>query len=144
MIWIEGVGSDKHPFYPEHNMYNVCSAGGGVMVYTKCSFQNGEHVYGNANCSSTIELGVNEEQFSNQKLTFSPNPFTTALTIQSETAFSDSTLKLYNSVGQLVKEMTNQSGKAIVLNRDNLNSGLYYIQLFEKGKLVKSSKVLVE
>lgn len=144
MIWIEGVGSDKHPFYPEHNMYNVCSAGGGVMVYTKCSFQNGEHVYGNANCSSTIELGVNEGQFSNLKLTFSPNPFTTALTIHSETAFSDSTLKLYNSVGQLVKEMTNQSGKAIVLNRDNLNSGLYYIQLFEKGKLVKSSKVLVE
>lgn len=144
MVWIEGVGSNKHPFYPEHNMYNVCSAGGGLMVFTKCSFQNGEHVYGNANCSNTIELGVNEEQFSNQNVTFSPNPFTTALTIQSETAFSDSTLKLYNSVGQLVKEMTNQSGKEIVLNKENLNNGLYFIQLFEKGKLVKSSKVLVE
>jgi Secretion system C-terminal sorting domain len=143
-IWVEGVGSNKHPFYPDYNIYIVCSSGGGYNVFTKCSFQNGEHVYGNPDCATAVELGVNEEQLSNQKITFSPNPFTTELIIQSEIAFSDSTFKMYNAVGQLVREMNNQSGKSIVLNRENLNSGLYFFQLFEKGKLVTSAKIMVD
>lgn len=84
-VWIEGIGSNKHPFYPDYNIYNVCSASGGITVYTRCSFQNGEHVYGNQSCSTYTELGVNEAQFSSQKVTFSPNPFTTALLFNQKT-----------------------------------------------------------
>lgn len=51
---------------------------------------------------------------------------------------------MYNAVGQLVREMPSQSGKSITLNRENLNSGLYFIQLFEKGILVKTSKILID
>lgn len=142
-VWIEGVGSDKHPFYPDYSMYEVCSSSGGVMVYTKCSFQNGAHVFGNPDCSAVF-LGVLDNDSGTNKINVGPNPFTSALTIQSEIAFEDATLKLFNVMGQLVREIKNQSGKAIVLQRESLNSGLYFIQLFEKGKLVKSSKVLAE
>ncbi|MBK8600787.1 MAG: T9SS type A sorting domain-containing protein [Flavobacterium sp.] len=143
-VWIEGVGSDKHPFYPDYSMYNVCSASGGTMVFTKCSFQNGEHIFGNPDCLSFIPLGVEESDTVSDNISVSPNPFVSELSIESAIAFDNVSLKLYNAVGQLVREINNISGQRITLNRENLNSGLYFIQLFEKGKLVKSSKVLVD
>lgn len=142
-VWIEGVGSDKHPFYPDYSMYNVCSASGGTMVFTKCSFQNGEHIFGNPDCLSFIPLGVEESDTVSDNISVSPNPFDSELSIESAIAFDNVSLKLYNTVGQLVREINNISGQRITLNRENLNSGLYFIQLFEKGKLIKASKVLV-
>lgn len=142
-VWIEGVGSDKHPFYPDYSMYNVCSASGGTMVFTKCSFQNGEHIFGNPDCLSFIPLGVEESDTVSDNISVSPNPFVSELSIESAIAFDNVSLKLYNTVGQLVREINNISGQRITLNRENLNSGLYFIQLFEKGKLIKASKVLV-
>lgn len=142
-VWIEGVGSDKHPFYPDYSMYNVCSASGGTMVFTKCSFQNGEHIFGNPDCLSFMPLGVEESDTVSDNISVSPNPFVSELSIESAIAFDNVSLKLYNTVGQLVREINNISGQRITLNRENLNSGLYFIQLFEKGKLIKASKVLV-
>lgn len=144
MTWIEGVGSDKHPFYPEYNMYNVCSSGGAVMVKTKCSFQNGEHVFGNEDCATSEELSINEVLNSKQQITFLPNPFSTELTIQSPVFLHDAAVKIVNSLGQLVRETKHQSGKAITLHREDLNSGLYFIQLFEKGKPVATSKIVIK
>ncbi len=142
-IWIEGVGSNKHPFYPDYSMYNVCSSSGGTMVFTKCSFQNGEHIFGNPECSSFALLGIGESDMLIDNISVAPNPFSSELYIESEITFNNASLKFYNAVGQLVREINNISGLRIILNRENLNSGLYFIQLFEKGKLVKSSKVLV-
>lgn len=141
LIWIEGVGSDKHPFYPDFNMGNVCSAGGGYGIYTECSFQNGEHIYGDSNCSSLLNTNITNEIAT--KIDFSPNPFTTQLTIQSENEFQDVTLKLYSSVGQLVRETKNLSGKNIVITRENLKSGLYFAELQENGKIVKTTKIII-
>jgi hypothetical protein len=142
-VWIEGVGSDKHPFYPDYSMYNVCSSSGGMMVFTKCSFQNGEHIFGNPDCSSFALLGIGESDIVSNSVILAPNPFSSELTIKSAITIDNASLKLYNAVGQLVREINNFSGQRITLKRQNLSIGLYFIQLFEKGKLVKSSKVLV-
>ncbi len=142
-VWIEGVGSNKHPFYPDYSMYNVCSASGGMMVFTKCSFQNGEHIFGNPDCASLMPLGIGESDMLSDNISVAPNPFVSELAIESAIAFNNASLKLYNAVGQLVREINNFSGQRIILNREDLSSGLYLMQLFEKGKLVKSSKVMV-
>ncbi len=139
--WIEGVGSNSHPFYPDYNMYNVMSAGGGYNIVTKCSFQNGEHIYGNPDCATFLNTNQQNQIASN--IDFSPNPFTTTLNINSEIGFQDVTLKMYNSIGQLVRENTNLKGQNITIDRENLESGLYLIQLFENNKLLKTSKVLI-
>ncbi len=142
LVWIEGVGSDKTPFYPDHNMYNVCSSGGGIMVFTQCSFQNGEHIYGNPDCATFLNINQQNQIASN--INFSPNPFTTTLNINSEIGFQDITLKMYNSIGQLVRENANLKGQNITIDRENLQSGLYLIQLFENNKLLKTNKVLIK
>jgi Secretion system C-terminal sorting domain len=142
--WIEGVGSTAHPFKPDHNMWNELSASGGYRVNLLCSFQNGVHVYGNSDCLATATLSTNNADFQANQISFSPNPFRTELSIRSEIVLDQATVKVYNSIGQLVRELSNQSGKVLVLNRENLKSGVYFIQLYENGKLVKASKILVD
>lgn len=142
-VWIEGVGSLSHPFYPERNMYNVVSSGGGISIKTKCSFQNGGFIYGNAaDCGSS--LGIDENLSTIQNISFSPNPFATELRIESEIAFQDVSVQLYNAVGQLVRENLHQSGNTITLNRGNLQSGLYFIQVTQGARLLKAAKIMVD
>lgn len=145
--WIEGVGTNAHPFYPDFYMYApVLSGGGGYRVHTRCSFQNGLHVYGNTEYCNTARavLGVEENDLLNSDIIFSPNPLVTTLTIDSGLLLENASVKLYNTQGQLVREMTNLSGKKLTLNRENLSSGLYFVQLLENGKPIKTAKILVD
>ncbi|MBL0013531.1 MAG: T9SS type A sorting domain-containing protein [Flavobacterium sp.] len=107
--WIEGVGNNQSPF--KSYMYRDQSAG--ANAYMNCSFQNGEVIYGDGSCAALLTTAQNE--FTNQTITFSPNPFITALTIQSEITLDNARVKIFNAVGQLVREMNTQSGKTIVL-----------------------------
>jgi Secretion system C-terminal sorting domain len=143
-IWIEGVGTTAHPFYPERNMYVVASSGGGYQIRTRCSFQNGEHVFGNANCAPSSALSTTSETTLESNITFTPNPMVTQLTISSTLELQNATLRLYNAQGQLVRETANLNGKSLVVNRDNLAAGLYVAQLFKDGKLLKTAKFIVD
>ena len=143
--WIEGVGSDSHPFYPQHNGFIVCSAGGGWRINTRCSFQGGEHIYGESDCPELMDtmLGLGEFEDGHSQIRFFPNPVSAELNIESDTAFIDARIMLYNSIGQLVRESSKQSGNRIVLNRGQLGSGLYFVQLYEQEKLVKTAEIMV-
>lgn len=142
--WIEGVGSIDHPLVPDHNMLNAMSASGGYRVKLLCSFQDGAHVYGNTDCLAMTALSTENADFQANQISFSPNPFRNELSIRSEVVLEQATIKVYNSVGQLVRELNNQSGKTIVFNRENLKSGLYFFQLYENGTLIKAIKVIAD
>lgn len=145
--WIEGVGTNAHPFYPDFYMYApVMSSGGGYRVNTRCSFQNGMHIYGNTEyCITSKSVLANEEnELSDSDIVFSPNPLVDVLTIDAGLALENASVKLYNPQGQLVREIGNLSGKKMTINRENLSSGLYFVQLLENGQPVKSAKVLVD
>lgn len=140
--WIEGVGSNAHPFRPTFNMYNGLSSSGGYSIHVVCSFQDGQHVYGNENCLAM--LNTDEVAITDFKIDFSPNPVATTFNINATTTLQNATFKLYNLQGQLVKEISNLSGNKITVSRENLTSGLYFAQLFENNKLIKASKIMVE
>ncbi len=142
MRWIEGVGSNAHPFYPQCNAHNVASSSGGHGYYTKCSFQGDAHIFGEDDCMSL--LATNSQSYTNPNITFSPNPFVSELTINSVVPLQDGTLKIYNVQGQLVREINHLEGKTITINRENLASGLYLVELSEDGQLAKSAKLIVD
>lgn len=141
--WIEGVGSPAHPFRPAFNMYNGLSGSGGHSINLVCSFQDGQHVYGNSDCSLDM-LSTNENIISSTEVSFAPNPVVNEVTINSELMFQNASFKLYNVQGQLVRDINNLSGNKITINRENLSTGLYFVQLFENNKLIKSSKLMVQ
>jgi hypothetical protein len=142
-IWIEGVGNRTYPFW---NFYEMFSD---PIYFMKCSFKNDVNVfnlglYNNDIATDCQALGVNGYNDASSKISFTPNPFQTDLMISSELSFNNTTLKMYNAMGQIVKQIDHLSGNKIALTRDHLTSGLYLIQLFENGKLVTSEKILVK
>ena len=143
--WIEGVGSNRHPLKPQYEM--IFSD---PYIYLSCSAQNGINIYNHGiangqptptNCSMLLSL----DEISNlsKEINFSPNPFKTELLISTKFNFENSTLKIFNSIGQLVKEMNNLNGENIIIKRENLNSGIYFAQLIQNGKLISNHKIII-
>ena len=74
----------------------------------------------------------------------SPMPFSSHTILQTEKKFQNATLTMYNSVGQQVKEMLNLSGNKITLQRENLQSGLYFIRLTQENKIVATDNLIIK
>ncbi len=76
------------------------------------------------------------------EITVFPNPTSSQIFIESNECFVNATIMLENSVGQIVRKSTKISGKQIILERDNLPPGIYFIYLKEGDKTM-SKKVIV-
>ncbi len=72
-----------------------------------------------------------------------PNPFNNQTTLSSDKFFHNATLTMTNTFGLTVKQMENINGKTIILKRDNLSRGLYFIQLFENNEIIASKKIII-
>lgn len=72
-----------------------------------------------------------------------PNPFSASTTLHSNNSLKNASLTIYNSIGQQVKQINNISGQSIILQRDNLPSGLYFIRLMEVDKSIATDKLII-
>lgn len=88
-------------------------------------------------CSGT------KESYDKERVTVSPNPFSTQAILQTEKTFKNATLNICNSLGQPIRQVKNISGQLIILNRDNLPGGLYFLQLTQDKKILKTVKVII-
>lgn len=141
LTWIEGVGNPEYPLRPDYELPSD------PVILLGCSAQNGIAVYnvGVANGGTPIDcsmLGIDENHLGSN-ISFSPNPFTTELQINSETELENTTLKMFNSLGQMVKEVKDISLQNYTLYRDNLKSGLYFIQLLQNNKIISYKKIII-
>lgn len=84
------------------------------------------------------------EQYNvSDNIKFYPNPFSSQTILQTDNVLSNATLTVYNSFGQIVKQVNNISGQTAVLTRDNLASGLYFIRLTEENKSIATDKLIL-
>jgi hypothetical protein len=90
-------------------------------------------------------LDASADNLSRQRaaLTVYPNPFHTAAKINStEISSYPAILKIYNTIGALVKEQT-ISGPGAVINREGLENGIYFIRVSsDEGEWV--GKIIIE
>lgn len=142
--WIEGVGSSRNPLRPTYEMPSD------PYIYLTCSAQNGINIYNNgiangqptpSDCSALLSL--EEVKFLAEQINFSPNPFKTEIEITTKFNFENTSLKVFNSIGQLVKEIENINGQKIILNRENLKSGIYFAQILQNEKILKINKIII-
>jgi hypothetical protein len=92
---------------------------------------------GPGSCSSIEEKG------SENTLTIFPNPFNNQTTLQTNFQMKHSNLIVYNSLGQAVKQMNNISGQSVILSRDNLPVGMYFLRLTEDNKTLAVEKMVI-
>lgn len=93
------------------------------------------------NCLNTV--GIDESTGNNWTTTIFPNPFSYQVTLQAKVPLINATLTIYNSFGHTVKQIKNINGQRVVLNRDNLASGLYFVRLTEENKIIAVDKLVI-
>jgi len=92
-------------------------------------------------CTSLI-TGIDEKE---NKFSFqiSPNPFSKQTNIHTDKILKDATLTIFNFCGQQVKQMRNISGQTIILQRDYLPNGFYFLQLMQDNKTYTTDKLII-
>ena len=88
-------------------------------------------------CSGTKESSLD------WRVTIYPNPFSTETILETEEPFQNVTLTMYNSLGQKVQQLKNVSGTSVVLQRDNLPGGLYFLQLSQDNSILRTMRLLI-
>jgi uncharacterized delta-60 repeat protein len=90
-----------------------------------------------------LTTGIDELGEENGKVRIFPNPFSSTTTIQTDFELKNAVLSIFNSSGQSVKQEPNVSGNTIVLSRDNLPGGLYYIRFLQDNQVVATEKLII-
>lgn len=90
-----------------------------------------------------LATGIDELGEEGISVNIYPNPFNSTTTIQTEYILKNAALTIYNSSGQSVKQIPNVSGNTIVLSREELPSGLYYIRFLQDNQLVSTKKLII-
>jgi len=90
--------------------------------------------------NASIEEPINNLFYN---ITISPNPFSSLTTIQINRDLKDANLIVYNSFGQEMKIINNIIGRTITLHNDNLQSGLYFMQLIQENKIIATEKLVI-
>jgi len=131
---IEGIGSTLGLF---NQLIPPFEWGCGLS----CFSQNGMTLFPDTN-TICQPVGIIEYQ-KNMSLKIAPNPFNNVCIIQTDKVFDNSTLIVYNSYGQIVKQIKNISGQSITLHRDNLPSGIYFLQLTQDNEILTTDKIII-
>lgn len=88
--------------------------------------------------------GINTyEQNKNPQIHIFPNPFSTQTVLQTHNQLNNAILHLYNGFGQTVTEIKNIYGQTVILSRDNLPCGLYFVHLTQDRKVIATDKLII-
>lgn len=71
------------------------------------------------------------------------NPFSSQTVIETSEELNDATLKVFNAIGQKVKELNHLTGQTITLSMTNFASGVYFIQLMNVNRKPIVDKILL-
>ncbi len=92
---------------------------------------------------STLTTGIENILESSNQTTIYPNPFSATTILHTDNILKNATLTVYNSYGQKIKQLNQLIGETIILQRDNLPSGVYFIQLSQDNKLISTEKMVI-
>ena len=90
----------------------------------------------------TNTVGI-EENLKNGGLTIYPNPFDYQTTINFEQELQDVTIKLIDVLGKEIKTL-NYSGSQIVIEKGEMNKGVYFVQVIDENKNVTTKKIIIQ
>lgn len=129
------------------NSYNASYYGYSKKLPTTAGTYTFQATYNGVTCAQDFVIinpsGVGEINSGLFNMHIFPNPFKSDVTLQFDQALSHAQLSIYNGQGQIIKSVKNISGREIRLNRDDLASGFYYLQLSQDSQLIGKQKLVI-
>lgn len=144
------AGTYNGIFSSTDNGLNWTNFSGGLesnSVFSLLAFGN-YYYAGNGNKIFSTKPGLatsasENNEHSNDTWSVYPNPFSSQATLQAGVFLRNATLTFYNSNGKSVQEIKNISGHTIGLSRNNLPTGIYFLQLSENNNVITTTKILI-
>lgn len=138
MALIEGIGSDHGAFAQFIENWGEASS------ELWCVYKEDEIMWqlDPTGFGCNLITSVNEQLLINE-ISVYPNPIKSSAIIKIPGNCSNITISMYNSFGKKVKEIRNPDSNTIRLDRKNLSSGLYFIQVLQHNKLVSTKKIMI-
>ncbi|MDO9511935.1 MAG: T9SS type A sorting domain-containing protein [Bacteroidales bacterium] len=84
-----------------------------------------------------------EERSANREVLVFPNPFSTQTTIQTKFVMKHATLRVFNSFGQIVQQINNITGQEVIMHRNKLPAGCYFLQLVDNNRALASKRIII-
>jgi hypothetical protein len=89
--------------------------------------------------------GVYQTNFSNNKIRVYPNPMKNGTVVEfNEKKIANYSLLLMDNLGRGIRTYKEIDNNRLFIARDNLKSGLYYIQVSNNKELISTSKLIIE
>lgn len=88
-------------------------------------------------------IGLVEEVSAERHIKISPNPFSTETILYTDRNLENALVTITNSMGQIVRIKKNIYGQNIVLQREDLPNGLYFIHIMEENQLIGIEKMVL-
>ncbi|CAN5566658.1 hypothetical protein BH11BAC2_BH11BAC2_04280 [soil metagenome] len=105
-----------------------------------CKFSLNNYIEYTTYCTNTSVPIISH---SDNEIKIIPNPFSTQTVFYTANGFQNTKLTVYNYFGQKVKEMIKNSGQTITFSRDDLPSGIYFVQITQDNKIVTLEKIVI-
>lgn len=94
---------------------------------------------------TVLPLGINTIAQGIGQMRIYPNPFQDFTTIEIENFNNENyTLNIYNYMGQLVSSINNTKSGKIRIEKRNLTSGLYFLELKNNQRIMEIGKMMIE
>jgi hypothetical protein len=91
----------------------------------------------------TLNNTLSVVDYEMKKSNIYPNPFSISTNIKIKENLENAILTIYSTTGQQIKQINNINGNNILLNRDNLPKGIYFVELKQKNQLITINKILI-
>ena len=125
-----------------HGNPSYTAATGETDYYGSTRIVGGRVDMGCAEYAATTNIPVNSYA---QSLLFYPNPFSEQATLSLPVYVGTATLKIYDIMGNLVRETNASSLKNIMIYRDGLAPGIYFLELISAQPSIQNKiKIIVQ
>ena len=147
----------------------VDALGGNAIEYGKgisCNTNNRLYITGNFN-SPTIKVGnfvlsniggsdifiaeigddisgIGKHSFNELQIDIYPNPITAQFTISFSKAQMNSTIKIIDLLGNVVKTISNVQEKQIQIDKGTMEDGVYFLQILDDSNNIINKKIIVQ
>ena len=141
-VWIEGIGSIHGPLFPSFPVKFSEEVPDSMML--TCSFSDNQDVWEHpfyATCYVNIVLILSADNIEKVDFKVYPNPFTERIHFENPQK-GKYDLSVFNSLGQVVREMQTESNVTTMDLRD-LKAGVYFIRM-DNGVNAQTVKVVKE
>jgi hypothetical protein len=72
-----------------------------------------------------------------------PNPFSSHTLVRTQIELFNATITIHDSFGRMARHLSSVSGESFEIARNNLASGLYFIQIIQDHKLIAAGKIVI-